>query len=234
MARVTYFGLEGAAPRLTWRGVAFLDGDAVELDEAEHAELIDQASTHPWFAVDRDDTPAGDDADEPEASALAAAAGFLLRVLANGPVPQAAVRADANASGISTATLRRAKVKLGVGAVKKGMDAGWAWALPASAEDAQAEEEPWEQDFRKAFQRIPIEPPADVPLAPLGAFPQRRRRVPRSVGREAKKLEWSVPDRSLSAGGTIRSHRPPLGAARRSRYLAAGGDRVSLWRPHIP
>jgi hypothetical protein len=68
--------------------------------------------------------------------------------------------ADANASGISTATLRRAKAKLGVGAVKMGMDAGWAWALPASAEDAQLEEEPWEQDYHKALQRIPGEPPA--------------------------------------------------------------------------
>jgi hypothetical protein len=135
MARVTYFDLEGAAPRVTWRGVAFLDGDAVELDDAKHAELIDQASTHPWFAVDRDDTPAGDDADEPEpeASALEAAAGFLLRVLANCPVPQTTLMADANA------TLRRAKAKLGVGAVKMGLDAGWAWALPVSAEDAQPE-----------------------------------------------------------------------------------------------
>ena len=147
MARITYFDLEGAAPRVTWRGVPFRDGEAVVLDDARHAELIDQASTHPWFSVDRDDAA---DADEPEASALEAAAEFLTRALANGPVPQAAVMADANASGISTATLRRAKAKLGVEAVKQGMDGGWFWALPAqaasrepaSAEDAQPKKSP--------------------------------------------------------------------------------------------
>ena len=87
MARVTYFDLEGAAPRVTWRGVPFRDGEAVVLDDARHAELVEAASTHPWFSVDRDD--AGD-ADEPEASAPEAAAGFLRQALANGPVPQTA------------------------------------------------------------------------------------------------------------------------------------------------
>ena len=93
MASITYFDLEGSAPRVTWRGVPFRDGEVVVLDDARHAELIDQASTHPWFSVDRDDAA---DADEPEASALEVAAGFLTRALANGPVPQAAVMADAD------------------------------------------------------------------------------------------------------------------------------------------
>jgi hypothetical protein len=199
MARIIYFDLEGAAPRVTWRGVPFRDGEAVVLDDARHAELIDQASTHPWFAVDRDDA----DDEEPDTSALDAAAEFLLRTLGNGPVPQAAVVADANASGISTATLRRAKAKLGVEAVKRGMDGGWFWALPvreppprdpASAGDAQPEEEPWEQDHHKALQRIPIEPPADVPAPRWERFRNDATEFLDRWGREAKKLGWGVPD----------------------------------------
>ncbi|SEE72165.1 hypothetical protein SAMN05444161_6862 [Rhizobiales bacterium GAS191] len=203
IATVTYFDREGAAPRVTWRGVPFRDGEAVVLDDARHAELIEQAATHPWFSVDRDDP----DDEVPEASALEAAAEFLTRALANGPVPQTAVRADANASGISTATLRRAKAKLGVEAVKQGMDAGWVWALPiqelprggpASAEDPQREdaqpEEPWAQDYHKALQRIPIEPPADVPQPRWERFRNDAAEFLDRWGREAKRLGWSVPD----------------------------------------
>jgi hypothetical protein len=190
MARITYFDLEGAAPRVTWRGVPFRDGEVVVLDNARHAELIEAAKGHPHFAVENDDA----DEPDPEASALEAAAGFLTRALVSGPVPQTAVMADANASGISTATVRRAKAKLGVEAVKQGMNGGWFWALPASAEDAQPEEEPWEQDYYKAFQRIPIEPPADVPQPRWQRFRNDAAEFLDRWGREAKRLGWTVPD----------------------------------------
>jgi hypothetical protein len=56
-----------------------------------------------------------------------------------GPVPQKTIKSDANGNGISDASLRRAKTKLGVKAHKDGMEGAWFWQLP-SAEDAQIEE----------------------------------------------------------------------------------------------
>ena len=48
MATITYFDLEGAAPRVTC--VPFRDGEAVELDDATHAELIDRRRRIPGSA----------------------------------------------------------------------------------------------------------------------------------------------------------------------------------------
>ena len=73
------------------------------------------------------------------AGALREAVEFLKDALAGGPVSQKTIKSDANANGVSDASLRRAKTKLGVKAHKDGMAGGWFWRLPP-AEDAQIEE----------------------------------------------------------------------------------------------
>ena len=73
------------------------------------------------------------------AGALREAVEFLNDALAGGPVSQKTIKSDAIANGISDASLRRAKTKLGVKAHKDGMAGGWFWQLPP-AEDAQIEE----------------------------------------------------------------------------------------------
>jgi hypothetical protein len=77
--------------------------------------------------------------DSEEGDALREATDFLRDALSGGPVSRKIIKADANASGISEASLRRAKSKLGVKAYKDGMAGGWFWRLP-SAEDAQVAE----------------------------------------------------------------------------------------------
>jgi hypothetical protein len=78
--------------------------------------------------------------DGENASALREAEEFLRDALSGGPVTQRTIKADANANGISEATLRRAKSRLGVIARKTGMDGRWVWELPP-AEDAQGAQE---------------------------------------------------------------------------------------------
>lgn len=58
------------------------------------------------------------------------AKGFLRELLADGPVPAKQVKADADAAGLSWATVRRSKHRLGIKPHKGGMDAGWLWSLP--------------------------------------------------------------------------------------------------------
>src|SRR4029434_2426357 len=72
------------------------------------------------------------------------AADWLRELLADGPMPQIDVAAAAKENGISPATLRRARVKLGVKPRKEGFqkDARWIWSPPGprnneDAEDAQ-------------------------------------------------------------------------------------------------
>jgi putative DNA primase/helicase len=91
-------------------------GDAVE---GSARELLAQAD-----AVDEADG----------GGTLADAKRFLTSLLADGPVPTKAIRADADGGGYSWATIRRAQSALGVVATKAGMKEGWRWSLP---EDAQ-------------------------------------------------------------------------------------------------
>jgi hypothetical protein len=75
-------------------------------------------------------------------SALEEAKDFLESHLAEGAAPASDVQAAAKAAGISPASLRRAKDKLGITPKKSGMTGEWRWALPEhpkvlkSAEDA--------------------------------------------------------------------------------------------------
>jgi hypothetical protein len=74
-------------------------------------------------------------------SAVDAAVDWLRETLSDGPVRASSIFEQANAAGISNATLKRAKNALGVKATKLGMSEGWAWSLPPKtlnpAEDAQ-------------------------------------------------------------------------------------------------
>lgn len=78
-----------------------------------------------------------------EAGALAEAKQFLSDLLADGPMPVKAIRADADDAGHSWATIRRAQKALCIEAVKEGGHFGptkqrWVWRRPI-AEDVQVE-----------------------------------------------------------------------------------------------
>ena len=55
---------------------------------------------------------------------------FLRDMLAAGPVLQKEIKTAAEGVGLSWATVRRSKTRLGVHASKAGMDGGWYWNLP--------------------------------------------------------------------------------------------------------
>ncbi len=65
------------------------------------------------------------------------AADWLRERLADGPVDSNEVKRDAEANGISWATLRRAKKRIGAESGKNGMGGGWSWYLPKVLKDAE-------------------------------------------------------------------------------------------------
>ena len=75
------------------------------------------------------------------ASALDAAVDWLRETLADGPVSSGDIFEQADAAGISKATVRRASNELRIKPIKSGMAGGWSWSLPSkvlnSREDAQ-------------------------------------------------------------------------------------------------
>lgn len=80
--------------------------------------------------------------DDGEGGTLADAKRFLADLLADGPLPTKAIKADADGAGYSWATIRRAQKALGIEPVKEGGHFGtnkqqWVWRMPA--EDAQPE-----------------------------------------------------------------------------------------------
>jgi putative DNA primase/helicase len=70
-----------------------------------------------------------------ETNAIKAAKDFLLETIESGLVPMKDITEAANAHGITRATLNRAKAALGVQSFKTDFEAGWAWGLPALADD---------------------------------------------------------------------------------------------------
>jgi hypothetical protein len=60
---------------------------------------------------------------------------WLLDSLKNGSKPAAEILSESYKVGISRATLRRAKVNLGIVTMKVGYETGWVWALPEDAHE---------------------------------------------------------------------------------------------------
>lgn len=79
--------------------------------------------------------------DDGEGGTLAEAKSFLADLLADGPVPVKAIKADADGAGYSWASIRRAQKAIGAEASKEGMKAGWVWSISrrcsTNPEDAQ-------------------------------------------------------------------------------------------------
>ena len=82
--------------------------------------------------------------EQEEAGKLGAAVSFLKSELSGGRVEQSAVKKDANASGISWASVRRAKDRLKIKPVKIGKV--WFWQPPAGYEDTKVIEFPAPDD----------------------------------------------------------------------------------------
>jgi len=83
------------------------------------------------------------ESDDQEEPAVVEAEQFLKCILGKGPVPSKQIEKETKEAGLSSATVRRAKDRLGVKAQKTGMDGGWVWVLPkmlTSTEDAHISE----------------------------------------------------------------------------------------------
>lgn len=63
--------------------------------------------------------------------------GFLRGLLADGPAPAKAIRADADGAGYSWDQVKRASLRMGVEKRKEGLKGGWLWSMPAR-DDARA------------------------------------------------------------------------------------------------
>ncbi|HUW37487.1 MAG TPA: AAA family ATPase [Rhodocyclaceae bacterium] len=79
--------------------------------------------------------------DDGEGGTLADAKSFLTDLLADGPLPVKAIKADADGAGYSWASIRRAQKAIGAEAIKEGMKGGWMWSISRrcskNPEDAQ-------------------------------------------------------------------------------------------------
>ena len=68
--------------------------------------------------------------DNEDGSTASGVDGFLRGLLAAGPVPAKAIKADADGAGYAWRTVQRAAQRLGVERRKDGLRGGWVWALP--------------------------------------------------------------------------------------------------------
>ena len=69
------------------------------------------------------------DPENDDGSSVAGVDGFLRGVLADGPVPAKAIKADADGAGYAWRTVQLSATRLGVDRRKEGMKGGWVWAL---------------------------------------------------------------------------------------------------------
>jgi putative DNA primase/helicase len=72
---------------------------------------------------------------------------FLADLLADGPMPAKAIRADADGAGYSWTTIRRAQKALGIEPAKTGGRFGggkqqWMWRLPEDAQPEHLQDDP--------------------------------------------------------------------------------------------
>lgn len=68
------------------------------------------------------------------------AASFLRDLLAYGPCSAKDVYKEAESAGYSRDTMKRAKSRIGVEAIKQGMAGGWVWRLPVAQDRAEGSE----------------------------------------------------------------------------------------------
>ena len=100
------------------------------VEGADPCDGVPQVCWHPGIIeTSADDALASESRDPDEKSALDAAIEFLGGTLDAGPVPQKDVQKLASQNGISPATLRRARAKLGIKSRKDGFGAAapWLW-----------------------------------------------------------------------------------------------------------
>jgi putative DNA primase/helicase len=73
------------------------------------------------------------DPENDDGTTAAGVEGFLCGLLADGPVPARAIKADADGAGYAWRTVQLASNRLGVERRKDGMKGGWVWALNDAA-----------------------------------------------------------------------------------------------------
>nr|WP_284700885.1 AAA family ATPase [Robbsia betulipollinis] len=81
-----------------------------------------------------------EETDDDEKTEIDEAGDFLRSILASGPVPVKALKADATGAGYSWRTIERAKREIGAQARKGGMKDGWTWVLPLEGRQDRHEE----------------------------------------------------------------------------------------------
>lgn len=80
---------------------------------------------------------------------------FLREILANGPIQKNEIEMDCRGAGISVATLRRAKKRLGIISKKDGMKGVWSWSLPDEvSEDAHKDAEDAHVILLSTFRKV--------------------------------------------------------------------------------
>jgi len=85
-------------------------------------------------------TDAEADPENEDGSSVSVVDAFLRGLLAAGPLPAKALRADADGAGYAWRTVQRAADRLGVERRKEGMKGGWVWALNVRTEGATPHE----------------------------------------------------------------------------------------------
>jgi putative DNA primase/helicase len=102
----------------------------------------------------RDLIATADEVDTGEGGGINDAKRFLLDLLADGPVPTKALKADADGAGYSWATVRRALKAIGAEAEKTGMSGGWAWKLARSRSNRSEEFEDAHEKGTSMFEQL--------------------------------------------------------------------------------
>ncbi|MCC7100389.1 MAG: AAA family ATPase [Rubrivivax sp.] len=121
---------------------------------------------------ERIEGPARDVLAEAEADAAsdggdsADVAGFLRGLLADGPVPAKAIKADADGAGYSWDQVKRASLRIGAEKRKEGMAGGWVWALPSSEGSTEGSEGRTQKALHPSLPSRASVLPSGVPFVP--------------------------------------------------------------------
>ena len=138
-------------------------GFAYSLERVEVAPEVEGQRVH-WLEVLEGTarellTDAEADRENDDGTTAAGVDGFLRGLLADGPLPAKAIKADADGAGYAWRTVQLSATRLGVERRKEGMKGGWVWAL-SSNEPARRRNEGAEDAPQKAL----------APSAPSGDF----------------------------------------------------------------